>query len=51
MTAYPVNLEYDRSAGAMHDGFAATELWGPDADPAQICHLDLFETYLQPATA
>ncbi len=30
-------------------GFTATELWGPDADPAQICHLDLFETYLNPA--
>ncbi len=29
-------------------GFTATELWGPDADPAQICHLDLFETYLRP---
>ena len=27
-------------------GFAATELWGPDADPDQICHLDLFEPYL-----
>lgn len=29
--------------------FAATELWGPGADPAQTCHLDLFETYLLPA--
>jgi nitrile hydratase len=29
--------------------FKATELWGPDADPNQICHLDLFETYLVPA--
>ncbi|MDH3681738.1 MAG: nitrile hydratase subunit beta [Acidimicrobiia bacterium] len=29
--------------------FAATELWGPEADPAQTCHLDLFETYLEPA--
>jgi nitrile hydratase len=28
-------------------GFAATELWGPDADPNQICHLDVFEPYLQ----
>lgn len=27
-------------------GFAATELWGPDADPNQICHLDVFEPYL-----
>jgi nitrile hydratase len=27
-------------------GFAATELWGPDADPDQTCHLDLFEPYL-----
>jgi nitrile hydratase len=31
-------------------GFSATELWGPDADPSQTCHLDLFETYLRPAT-
>ncbi|MGI9616282.1 MAG: nitrile hydratase subunit beta [Acidimicrobiales bacterium] len=30
-------------------GFSGTELWGPDGDPAQSCHLDLFETYLQPA--
>ena len=30
-------------------GFDATELWGPDADPAQRCHLDLFEPYLLPA--
>ena len=28
--------------------FAATELWGPDADPAQTCHIDLFEPYLEP---
>jgi nitrile hydratase subunit beta len=31
-------------------GFTAIELWGPSADPAQTCHLDLFETYLNPAT-
>ena len=31
-------------------GFSAAELWGPDADAAQTCHLDLFETYLRPAT-
>jgi nitrile hydratase len=30
-------------------GFAATELWGPDADPGQRVHLDLFEPYLLPA--
>lgn len=29
-------------------GFSATELWGPDADPSQRCHLDLFEPYLRP---
>ncbi len=29
-------------------GFAATELWGPTADPNQICHLDVFEPYLSP---
>ena len=28
--------------------FAAVDLWGPDSDPAQTCHLDLFETYLHP---
>ena len=28
--------------------FDATELWGPDADPAQRCHLDVFEPYLTP---
>jgi len=28
--------------------FAATELWGPGADPAQHCHIDLFEPYLVP---
>ncbi|MEM9134721.1 MAG: nitrile hydratase subunit beta [Actinomycetota bacterium] len=30
--------------------FSAAELWGPDADPAQVCHLDTFEPYLLPAT-
>ncbi len=29
--------------------FTATELWGPDADPSQTCHIDLFEPYLQEA--
>lgn len=28
--------------------FPATELWGADADPNQVCHIDLFEPYLQP---
>ena len=28
--------------------FEAYELWGPDADPVQRCHLDLFEPYLLP---
>lgn len=27
--------------------FTASELWGPDADPKQTCHIDLFEPYLQ----
>ena len=31
--------------------FAGTELWGPDADPNQICHIDLFEPYLEPDRA
>jgi hypothetical protein len=29
--------------------FAATELWGDDADPAASVHVDLFESYLEPA--
>ncbi len=29
-------------------GFSGRELWGPDGDPKQICHLDLFEPYLRP---
>lgn len=28
--------------------FRATDLWGPDADPAQYDHLDVFEPYLLP---
>ncbi len=31
--------------------FDATELWGPDADPGQRCHLDVFEPYLLPTAA
>ncbi|MEM9653374.1 MAG: nitrile hydratase subunit beta [Actinomycetota bacterium] len=30
-------------------GFDGQELWGPDGDPNQVCHLDLFEPYLSPA--
>lgn len=30
-------------------GFSGRELWGPDGDPNQICHLDLFEPYLEPS--
>lgn len=30
-------------------GFSGQELWGPDGDPKQMCHLDLFEPYLTPA--
>lgn len=30
--------------------FAATELWGPEADPNQTCHIDLFEPYLEEPT-
>ncbi len=29
-------------------GFTAPELWGPEGDANQICHLDLFEPYLNP---
>jgi nitrile hydratase subunit beta len=29
--------------------FAATELWGDDADPAASVYVDLFESYLEPA--
>lgn len=31
-------------------GFSGTELWGPDADPNQTCHLDVFEPYLEAQT-
>lgn len=27
--------------------FDGRELWGPDGDPNQVCHLDLFEPYLR----
>ena len=27
--------------------FSATELWGPDADPQAVVHVDLFEDYLE----
>ncbi len=30
-------------------GFDGRDLWGPDGDPNQVCHLDLFEPYLSPA--
>lgn len=30
-------------------GFSGRELWGPNGDPNQICHLDTFEPYLRPA--
>lgn len=30
-------------------GFPATELWGPEADPAATVHVDLFESHLEPA--
>lgn len=29
--------------------FTAIELWGPAAEPNQVVHLDLWESYLQPA--
>jgi nitrile hydratase len=29
--------------------FAARELWGPDAGPKDVIHLDLWESYLEPA--
>ena len=29
--------------------FAARELWGPDAEPKDKIHLDLWESYLEPA--
>lgn len=31
--------------------FDGQELWGRDADPKQVCHLDLFEPYLEPSPA
>jgi nitrile hydratase len=29
--------------------FATDELWGPDAEPGTVLHVDLFEPYLEPA--
>jgi nitrile hydratase subunit beta len=29
--------------------FAASELWGADAEPGMVLHIDLFEPYLEPA--
>lgn len=29
--------------------FAASELWGPEAEPGAALHIDLFEPYLEPA--
>ncbi len=31
--------------------FAATELWGPDAEPGTAVHVDLFESYLESLSA
>ena len=30
--------------------FAARELWGESAEPSQVVHLDLWESYLQPGS-
>lgn len=29
-------------------GFAAAEVWGPDAEPHETLHADLWESYLAP---
>src|SRR5262245_58259046 len=29
--------------------FLASDLWGPDAEPGVVLHIDLFEPYLEPA--
>jgi nitrile hydratase len=37
------------TAARLRVRFAATELWGDDADPAASVHVDLFESYLERA--
>lgn len=49
---FPDTMAHDRGENPAYVyavGFAATELWGPGADPSQRLHLDLFEPYLLPA--
>jgi nitrile hydratase len=49
---FPDTMAHGRGENPCHVyavRFAATELWGPDADGAQRCHLDVFEPYLMPA--
>jgi nitrile hydratase len=51
---FPDTMAHDQGESPCHVyavRFEATELWGPDADPVQQCHLDLFEPYLQPIDA
>ena len=49
---FPDTNAHDRGENPQHVysvRFAATELWGDDADPAASVHVDLFESYLEPA--
>jgi nitrile hydratase subunit beta len=49
---FPDTNAHDRGEDPQHVyavRFPATELWGDDADPAASVHVDLFESYLEPA--
>ncbi|MEM7272548.1 MAG: nitrile hydratase subunit beta [Actinomycetota bacterium] len=49
---FPDTVAHGRGESPTHVyavAFDGRELWGPDGDPNQVCHLDLFEPYLRPA--
>ena len=48
---FPDTHAHDRGEAPQHlycVAFAGEELWGPDAEPGTVVHLDLFESYLDP---
>jgi nitrile hydratase len=49
---FPDTHAHDRGEEPQHlysVAFPGEELWGPDAEPGTVVHLDLFEPYLEPA--
>jgi nitrile hydratase len=50
---FPDTNAHDRGEAPQHlycVAFAGEELWGADAEPGTVVHLDLFESYLDPIT-